>query len=214
MLHCGAKWVTFPISQSLKGFLDCGIGNNPKSKTNRGTLTLVFTGTYEHSIDSKNRVAIPAEIRTLLARQQQARSGGADNGPITLYVSLSDELVLCLYTQEMFEQRAAELDRSELETGEILEYERMLYSMSGRAELDSQGRIRLPENLLEMTELKNDVVLIGVKDHMEVRDRETWLAYRTELLKRKPQLLMNPRRAMKKPQSASMGDAGAADKQA
>ncbi len=177
---------------------------------------MVFTGTYEHAIDAKNRLAIPAEIRNLMARQQQAQSGGTDSGPLTLYVSLSDELVLCLYTQEMFEQRAAELDRSELETGEILEYERMLYSLSSRTELDSQGRIRLPENLLEMTELKSDVVLIGVKDHLEIRDRAMWLAYRAELLARKPQLLMNPRRAMKKPGGTAGGTPGTGpgDKQA
>lgn len=154
---------------------------------------MVFTGTYEHAIDAKNRLAIPSEVRG----QLQRRGGQQTERAIGFYVTLGEGQVLCLYTVEGFEQRATELDRSELEADELLAYERLMFSLAQRVEMDKQGRVRLPENLLKRSSLGNDVVLIGVKDHLEVRDREAWLAYVQEVLVSDPKVLMNPRRAMR-----------------
>lgn len=151
---------------------------------------MVFTGTYEHSIDAKNRLAIPAEVRAQLQTD-------ADHArPAHLYVTLGEGQALCLYTERSFEKRAEELDHSNLEPDQLLAYERLMFSLARRVELDGQGRVRLPENLLQMAKLKADVVLIGVKDHLEVRDREVWQSHVKHMLELQPQLLMNPRRAM------------------
>ena len=181
---------------------------------------MVFADTYEHTIDAKHRLAIPSEVRAQIQREEAAPgsiasgNGGGDSsagsgastsggsgggGPISLYVTLGEGQALCLYTRSRWEQRANELDASEWEPEQLLEYERLLYSLSSRAELDPQGRIRLPENLLKMSGLGTDVVLIGVKDHLEVRDRKTWQEYVRKQLADHPQILMNPRRAMRKP---------------
>lgn len=151
---------------------------------------MVFTGTYEHSIDTKNRLAVPSDIRALL--------GGSSNNTksIFLYVTLGEGQALCLYTEEGFEQRANELDHSSLDPDQLLAYERMMFSLSRRVEIDKQGRVRLPENLLAMAKLGSDVVLIGVKDHLEIRDRQSWQSHVQQMLEVQPQILMNPRRAM------------------
>lgn len=154
---------------------------------------MVFTGTYEHTIDSKNRLAIPSDIR----HQVQRQTGAAEGDAIYLYVTLGDDRTLSLYTEQGFEQRAKELDDSELDPTEVLEYERLLFSLARRVELDKQGRVRLPEALLKEADLGSEVVLLGVKDHLEVRDREQWQAHVQAVLRDRPQMLKNPRRAMR-----------------
>ncbi len=155
---------------------------------------MVFTGTYEHSIDSKNRLAIPSDIRHQIQRQMGAAEGDA----IFLYVTLGEDQALALYTEEGFEQRARELDNSQLDAADLLAYERLLFSLARRVELDKQGRVRLPENLLKQSGLPAEVVLLGVKDHLEVRDREQWDDHVRQILQDRPQMLMNPRRAMRR----------------
>ena len=156
---------------------------------------LVFTGTYEHSIDSKNRLAIPSEFRA----QLQDGAGQPDGSNVALYVTLGEGQALCLYTTDGFEKRAAELDQSELDAEQLLRYERLMFSLARRVDMDKQGRVRLPEHLLARARLSNEVVLLGVKDHIEIRDRAIWASYVDEILDSQPQILMNPRRAMRRP---------------
>ena len=178
---------------------------------------MVFAGTYEHSIDSKNRVAVPSDIRTQLRRRAGAASSGASSEagtntgePVVFYVTLSeDHEALCLYTEADFERLAAALDESERDPSEILPYENVYFSLANRVEMDSAGRVRLPENLLQMTSLDSEIVLLGVKDHLELRDRTAWREHVQRILKERPQLLMNPRRALRK--SASSSATGSAD---
>lgn len=148
---------------------------------------MLFTGTYEHAIDAKQRLAIPSDIRDALDAERDGRG---------LYIVLSEGPTLCIYTEQGFQQRADELDASTLPPEEVLEYERFFFSLARRVELDKQGRVRLPEQLLKMVTLKRDVVLIGVKDHLEIHDREAWYQQFKDKLNEKPHLLMNPRRVI------------------
>ncbi len=153
---------------------------------------MVFTGTFEHTIDTKNRLAIPSDMRAQLRRET-----GQDND-LAMYVALGDGGALCLYSEQGFEKRAEQLDDSELDADEILPYERLMYSLARRVELDKQGRIRLPENLRKMSKLPSDIVLIGVKDHIEVHNRETWMSHVEQMIADNPQMMMNPRRWRKR----------------
>ena len=159
---------------------------------------LVFTGTYEHSIDAKKRLAIPAPIRA----QIQRATGAGEGDAIGLFVipgeTGPDGGSLNIYTEADFEKRADELDQSELDAEELLEYERILFSMAARVEIDKQGRVRLPESLISLASLNSDVVLLGVKDHLEVRDRDAWTQHIRQKLIKNPALLMNPRRMMRR----------------
>jgi MraZ protein len=148
---------------------------------------LLFVGTYEHAIDAKQRLAIPAEIRE---RLDPERDGSG------LYASIAEGPTLCLYTERGFEKRAEQLDASPLPPEDVLAYERIFYSLARPVEIDKQGRVRLPESLLKMAGLDRDVVLIGVKDHLEIHDRDKWHDYMARTLEGRPELLMNPRRVM------------------
>ena len=152
---------------------------------------MLFVGTYEHTIDAKQRLAIPADVRQQLEAAAQR----------ALYCVLIEGPTLAIYTESGFQKRADELDHSERPAEEVLLYEQMFYSNAARVELDTQGRVRIPDRLLQMAGLERDVVLIGVKDHLELHDRETWNKRMQEMLARRPDLLMNPRMAMKRKDS-------------
>jgi len=162
--------------------------------SNEGTHALVFVGTYEHVIDAKQRLAIPAEMRSQIKRATE----GDDDGSV-LYVTLGEQSALCLYTARQFQVRAAQLDQSERDTDEILDYETLFYSTSRRVEIDKNGRVRLPEHLINMAGLGTEVVLLGVKDHIQIRDRQTWRNHVEQTLAANPKILVNPRRAMRRP---------------
>lgn len=163
---------------------------------------MVFTGTYEHSIDAKHRLAIPADVRTQIEGEVIGRT---PEQPVVLYVTLGEGKSLAIYTGPAFERRANDLDNSPLDAEELLAYERLMFSLARRVELDKQGRILLPEQLLNMSGLGQDVVLIGVKDHLEIRDRQAWRDYVAKMLAERPQILMNPRRAMRRPEAPPAG---------
>jgi len=148
---------------------------------------LLFTGTYEHAIDAKQRLAIPSDIRDRLNPERDGQG---------FYAVLTEGPTLCLYTERGFERRAEELEDSDLPPEQVLEYERFFFANARRVELDKQGRIRLPEQLLKRTDLQRDVVLIGVKDHLELHDRESYYQRMSQMLEDRPDLLMNPRRVI------------------
>lgn len=151
---------------------------------------MLFVGTYEHTIDAKQRLAIPSRVRD---RLDPEKDGG------TLYAVVQEGPTLCLYTQQGFEKRAEDLDNSERSAEEILLFEQIFYSNSEEVEMDKQGRVRLPERLLKMAGLDKEIVIIGVKDHLEIHDRQEWNKRVEQVLTQRPDLLTNPRRLMKAP---------------
>lgn len=156
---------------------------------------MVFTGIYEHTIDAKNRLAIPAEVRTALGRTGKGKSTEA----VGLYVTLGDDhRSLALFTKQEFENRAADLDESELDADEVLAFEEMFYAHARQVEMDGQGRIRLPETLLKLSGLGGEVVIIGARNMLRIRDRDQWQALREKTLAENPDILANPRRLMRR----------------
>jgi transcriptional regulator MraZ len=150
-----------------------------------GANALPFTGTFEHAIDAKQRLAIPAQVRDELQHDHQERF---------LYAVLCEGPTLCLYTDAGFDKLSTQLDQSELPAGEVLEYEKAMYPLARKLDIDKQGRIRLPEQLLSVVNLPRDVVLIGVKDHLEIHGRDQWHQHMQQILTTRQDLLANPRR--------------------
>ena len=155
---------------------------------------MVFTGEYEHSIDSKNRLAIPSEVRS---RIQGSTPGGKKSG-LRFYVTLGEGQSLCLYTEQGFQEQADALRNSDSDPDEILAFEAFWFSLARLVEVDAAGRVRLPESLLKRAGLGASVVLLGMNDHLEIRDRDTWTTYVDQMLANQRQHLMNPRRARRR----------------
>lgn len=167
---------------------------------------MLFVGTHEHTIDAKQRLAIPREFREELEAEAGRRKGSENpEAAETLYAAIVGG-VLCFYPPEVFKARAEELDRSDKDPEQVLIYERMFYSFARKVEIDKQGRVRIPDHLLGLVKLGRDVAVIGVKDHMQVLDRDEWLAEQRRMIEENPKALMNPRMMMKQgPQGAGNG---------
>lgn len=166
---------------------------------------MLFFGNYKHTIDAKHRLAVPAPIRRKLeaAREAEARYlevAVEDAGPIVLYATLGDVDQICLYTHENLMERARELQASDADDA-LLDFEEHFYGNMFELEVDKQGRIRLPEQLLDEVDLgdfengKCEVILVGRGDHMGIVDPEVWKLRQAERkAKRQQQNYGNPRR--------------------
>ena len=69
------------------------------------------------------------------------------------------------------------------------ELQASLFGLSARLEMDSAGRVRLPEDMLKLVGLGPEVTLVGAGDRLEVRDRAAWRESRTQRMKQMPALM-------------------------
>lgn len=127
---------------------------------------MALTGTYSRTIDEKRRLAVPKRLRV-----QFATSG---EEPTSLYVAPETEHSLGLYSLESFEKLAARLADGTTNRAEVQNFLRLFYARAERVDMDGQGRIRIPERLMDYAQLKHDVMLLGVHDHAEIWDSATW----------------------------------------
>jgi len=121
----------------------------------------MFLGEYEHTIDDKNRLTLPARFRDAFA------SG------VVLTRGLDD--CLDVYPRDdwnrLVEARLAPLDPFSREARDL---KRFFFSAAADAEPDKQGRVLVPPALLKHAGLEREVVVAGVHDHLEIWDRRRW----------------------------------------
>ncbi|MEO1129996.1 MAG: hypothetical protein AAFX05_09890 [Planctomycetota bacterium] len=141
---------------------------------------MLFTGQYEHTIDSKNRLAIPADIR---GRWDATRDGAA------WFAVPWVGGVIRLYTEMEFQRRASSGELTLTPDEDEAELQATLFGLSRRLEMDASGRVRLPEEMLELVELEPEIVLIGAGERLEIRDRAQWQASKAERLRKLPELM-------------------------
>ncbi len=128
---------------------------------------MALTGTFERALDDKKRIAVPKTLRDEFG-------SSVTEGIQHLYVAPGQDKSLALYAPAAFEVLAQRLAGSTSSRSEVLNFQRFLFSRAEKVELDSQGRIRIPERLVGFAELKREVVLLGVQDHAEIWDKELW----------------------------------------
>lgn len=123
-----------------------------------------LTGTYARNLDEQQRLAVPKRLR------EQFTEGKLSS----LYVVPGTERSLSLYSPEAFDRQAESLAQRSSNRADIRNYLRLYYARAENVALDRQGRIRIPERLVELAGLKHDIVLLGVHDHAEIWDRQLW----------------------------------------
>jgi MraZ protein len=126
-----------------------------------------LTGTYTRNLDDKNRVAIPKRL------SEEFGAGKLDS----LYISPGLDKSLSLYSPAGFDDFAKRFSEQSLHKLDVRTYVRLLYSQTEKVDLDAQGRIRIPDRLVQLAGLTRDVVLMGVHDHAELWDAKAWEAY-------------------------------------
>ncbi len=140
---------------------------------------VLFTGKPELSVDSKQRLAIPAKTRAML---EQARVGNA------LYIIWGANGVLWLWPERTFEDIAGEIAPTLTPAVEQMDFDELTFPETQRLDIDSAGRIRLPQELLEEAGLGSRVLLVGVRHHLEIWDPDAWAAQYREKVARRPEI--------------------------
>lgn len=126
-----------------------------------------FRGSYEHSIDHKGRVSIPARFRRQL-------SGDAND---TFVILRGLDACVALYPSDEFRRLEERLRARSFTDETARRFQRLLLLDSRDEPLDAQGRIALPPRLIAHASLTKDVLVNGLLDHIEIWNPATFDTY-------------------------------------
>lgn len=132
---------------------------------------MALTGTWPRTLDDKGRLAVPKRVRDDL--------GGP--GLKSLFLAPWTEKSLAVFTPDSFETQAQRFSEKSAGKANVRNYMRLFYARAEHLDVDSQGRLRIPERLKTFAELKREVVLLGVSDHLELWDATRWDTYVAQL---------------------------------
>ena len=137
----------------------------------------MFIGEYEHSIDNKKRIALPKKFRELLGSE----------------VVITRGLDGCLFIYPMDKWRKLAKKLSEMPMGDfgVRSFVRLILSGAAGVEIDSQGRILIPDYLKKYAFLDKDVVIVGIFDRIEIWSRDKWSIYRDNAEKNSENIAQN-----------------------
>jgi MraZ protein len=134
-----------------------------------------FHGTFEHSLDAKNRLTVPSKFRSTLAG--------------SVFLVKGAEPCLSVYPAETYDAMAqAALAQMNPLSAQKREFSRLFYANAMALELDGAGRIMLPPRFMEHVGISREVVVAGAGDCLELWDRATWETYDADLARRAPDL--------------------------
>lgn len=116
-----------------------------------------MTGEYQHSLDSKGRIFIPAKLRDELGE--------------VFYITISMDRCLCVYSSDNWKELSDKVSAMPYVKQRKM---RPLFAHAARCELDGQGRALIPQNLRDFAGLSKNVAVVGCNNHAELWDSEAW----------------------------------------
>src|SRR5262245_47094133 len=121
---------------------------------------MAFAGIFPRSVDAKRRIAIPKPFRDEFEKP----------APRKLIITPGSFDCLWIVTPSRFDQWGARLLEQRNEDPELAAYRRMFYGRAEALDLDRQGRILIPDRLAVRANIGNEVLLVGVYDHIQLWD--------------------------------------------
>ena len=118
-----------------------------------------MTGEFQHNLDAKGRLFIPARLRDELGD--------------VFYVTISMEKCLSAYSGESWQNLSDKVSAMPYVKQRMV---RPLFAHAAKCELDKQGRILLPQNLRDFAGLDKNVTVVGCNNHAEFWDSDAWNA--------------------------------------
>jgi MraZ protein len=120
-------------------------------------------GTHNYQLDPKGRLSLPARFREALA-----------DG---VWVTIGQDGCLFAFPRVEWQRRADEVSASPLSDTAGRAYARLFFGSSDELRLDVQGRLTLPGRLRDAVGIGKDVIVLGVRDRMEIWDRDSYERY-------------------------------------
>ena len=127
-----------------------------------------FRGSFLHTLDEKNRLSIPAKYR---------KSSNSTSHDIFI-ITVGLDRCLFVYPQDIWENEVErELNKLSFTTGDHRLFARKLLHHATDVQLDRQGRLTLPQKLLDIAEIKKEVLIKGMLTRLEFWNPETYEKY-------------------------------------
>jgi MraZ protein len=127
----------------------------------------VFLGRYEHTIDAKGRMALPARYRERLA-----------DGVV---VTRGFDACLLVYPLDQWTPLATRVAGLSISDPDVRALRRLLFADAADLDLDKQGRVLLPASLRDYAALDRDAVVVGMHSFIELWSPEAWSQQRDAL---------------------------------
>ena len=131
----------------------------------------MYFGYYEHSLDDKGRLMIPARLR----------EGLVAGSP--LYIINGFDGYLGVYNEEGYKALCSYLDNFSDFHQDARKVKRDIYSSTFVLNVDRLGRIQIPNSVLTRYDISRKVVVLGVGDHFEIWDEEKYKTYQEKASK-------------------------------
>ena len=120
----------------------------------------MFIGQFEHTVDEKNRIAIPSKYRGFF-KEGAVITRGLDG-------------CLFMFTRSKFSKMAQTIGELPLSKSSARLYARLILASAQEVYFDSQGRILIPGYLVKHSSLKREALIMGLYDRVEIWSKETW----------------------------------------
>ena len=127
----------------------------------------MLAGSFEHKLDNKGRVVLPARFRGELGN--------------VVVATIGFEHCIILYTQQRWQDFEGKLNTLPSFKKSTRDLRRALFSNAMEQEIDAAGRIILPLQLRSYGGISQEITIVGVDDHIEIWDTERWKEYNSTL---------------------------------
>ena len=124
----------------------------------------MFYGEYSHALDKKGRVIIPAKFREVVKEHYAEK----------FFLTRGLDGCLFVFTEESWKSQERKFREMPFTQTESRQFNRLYFSGACETVCDKQGRILIPGYLKKHAEIKEDVVMIGVSDRIEIWAKEKW----------------------------------------
>jgi len=126
----------------------------------------MLIGEYTHIIDDKKRLAIPAKIRKELGAKAVI-TRGLDN-------------CLFIYPSKEWQKLVEKLSNLPIGQRDTRGFSRLMLAGASEVDLDTLGRVLVPDYLKEYAQLKKNVVIAGVYNRLEIWDETKWNTFKSQ----------------------------------
>lgn len=124
----------------------------------------MFYGEYSHSLDKKGRLIVPAKFREVFKEHFAEK----------FYLTRGLDGCLFVFTEESWKSQERKFREMPFTRTESRKFNRLYFSGACDSVCDKQGRILIPDYLKRYAEIKEDVVIVGVSDRIEIWAKEKW----------------------------------------
>jgi len=129
----------------------------------------MFYGEFEHSIDRKGRLILPAKFREVDKNQFVEK----------FFVTRGLDKCLFMFSEEEWRSQENKFKSMPFTKQQTRTFNRLLFSGAVEASFDKQGRILLPQYLKDFADIKKDVMIVGVSNRIEIWAKDKWQEYFT-----------------------------------